>query len=245
MTAMRFFDHRAPGLDGDRLPGRLIVLEGTDGVGRSTQIAMLREWLEDSGYAVATTGLLRSALAGKGIDRAKRGHTLDSVTLNLLYATDLWDRLERSIVPALRAGMVALVDRYAYSLMARAIARGVPEQWIERLLGFAVVPDKVIYLDIGVPELLPRVLANRGLEYWESGQDHLRGEGLFESFVQYQAVLLEEYRRLATRHGFAVVDARARVGEVFDRVRAEVASVVEGMEVDPARVARDALARTD
>jgi dTMP kinase len=238
VSELRFYGERPPGVEGEHVPGRLIVLEGTDGVGRSTQVSLLKEWLEDSGYAVVDTGLRRSMLAGPGIDRAKRGHTLDAITLNLLYATDFWDRQERSIVPALRAGMVALVDRYVFSLMARAIVRGVPPDWIERLYGFALVPDKVIYLDIGVPELLPRVLANRGLDYWESGQDYLRGDGLYDTFVEYQAVLLEEYRRLAEKHAFSVVDARGSVGDVFDALRQEVAGVVEGMQFDaPQRTA--------
>ena len=117
------------------LPGRLIVIEGTDGVGRSTHVALLKEWLEARGYAVVNTGLRRSQLAGRGIERAKRGNTLDPLTLNLLYATDFWDRMERQILPALRAGMVALVDRYIFSLMARALVRGLSREWIENLFG--------------------------------------------------------------------------------------------------------------
>ncbi|MBV9359385.1 MAG: thymidylate kinase, partial [Chloroflexi bacterium] len=159
MTELRFYGHRPPGIDGSSLPGRLIVIEGTDGVGRSTQIALLTEWLEARGHAVVNTGLRRSDLAGRGIERAKRGNTLDPLTLNLFYATDFWDRLERQIVPALRAGMVALVDRYVFSLTARAVVRGVPEDWMTDLYQFALVPDLVVYLDIDVPHLLPRVLS--------------------------------------------------------------------------------------
>jgi dTMP kinase len=232
VTLLRFYGERPPGIEGEHVPGRLIVLEGTDGVGRSTQVSMLKEWLEDRGYAVVDTGLRRSRLAGPGIDRAKRGHTLDAITLNLLYATDFWDRQERSILPALRAGMVALVDRYVFSLMARAIVRGVPADWIERLYGFALIPDRVIYLDVDVPQLTPRVLARGGFDYWESGQDFLRGPGLYETFAEYQTILLDEYRRLADRHHFSVVDARGSVADVFDGVRAEVAEVVEGMSLD-------------
>ena len=114
MTALRFYGNQPPGVSDEPLPGRLIVIEGVDGVGRSTQIALLREWLEARGYGVVHTGLTRSALAGRGIQRAKRGHTLDPITLNLLYATDFWDRLERQIIPALQAGMVALVDRSSH-----------------------------------------------------------------------------------------------------------------------------------
>src|SRR5919109_587577 len=146
MTSMRFYGERPPGIDDEELPGRLIVIEGTDGVGRSTHIALLTEWLEARGYAVVSSGLRRSVLAGRGIQRAKRGNTLDPLTLNLFYATDFWDRLERQIVPALRAGMVALVDRYVFSLIARTAVRGVSADWMEALYGFSLIPDAVMFL---------------------------------------------------------------------------------------------------
>src|SRR5215467_3083429 len=162
MTAPRFYGAPAPGVEDVALPGRLIVIEGTDGVGRSTHVSLLKEWLESRGYAVVNTGLRRSELAGSGIERAKRGNTLDPLTLNLLYATDFWDRLERQILPALRAGMVALVDRYIFSLISRARVRGLPNEWIENLFGFALVPDLVVYLDVDLEHLLPRVLSSTG-----------------------------------------------------------------------------------
>lgn len=239
MTDLRFYGDRPPGITEDVLPGRLIVIEGTDGVGRSTQIALLKEWLEDRGYAVLNTGLTRSELAGKGIKRAKRGNTLDPLTLNLFYATDFWDRLERQIIPALRAGMVALVDRYIFSLMARAAVRGVPPQWMEDLYGLALVPDKVIYLDIDVERLAPRVISSTGFDYWESGQDFLRGPGLYENFVEYQTMLLAEFRRLAQRYDFITIDGRAGVPEVFVQVRAEVQGVIETMAGDTGQPVSD------
>ena len=232
MTELRFFGDRPPGIEGDSVPGRLIVIEATDAAGRSTHVALLKEWMEDEGYAVMDTGLRRSDLAGPGIERAKQGHTLDPTTLNLFYATDFWDRLERQIIPALRAGMVVLADRYVFSLIARAVVRGVSLEWIEGVYGFALVPDRVIYLDIDLEHLLPRVLASSGFDYWESGQDFLRGSDVFENFVIYQRLLLEEFRQLAARHDFAVVDGRGTVTEVFRALRDEVRSVVEGMTLD-------------
>lgn len=240
MTALRFYGDRPPGITGEVLPGRLIVIEGTDGVGRSTQIALLKEWLEDRGYAVLNTGLTRSELAGKGIKRAKRGNTLDPITLNLFYATDFWDRLERQIIPALRAGMVALVDRYIFSLMARATVRGLSPQWMEDLYGFALVPDKVIYLDIDIERLVPRVITSTGFDYWESGQDFLRGPGLYENFVEYQTMLLAEFRRLAAHYQFTTIDGCAGVPAVFAQVRAEVQEVIKGMADDAATPVGDA-----
>jgi dTMP kinase len=225
MTALRFYGERPPGIEGDELPGRLIVIEGTDGVGRSTQITLLTEWLESRGFAVVNTGLRRSDLAGRGIERAKRGNTLDPMTLNLFYATDFSDRLEHQIVPALRAGMVALVDRYIFSLMSRALVRGLASDWVENLFGFALVPDVVIYLDIDVQHLLPRVLASTGFDYWESGQDYLPGQDVFNSFVAYQSNLLAEFRRLAREHHFVTVDGRGSIHDVFR----QLCAVIEGV----------------
>ena len=234
MTAVRFFGEPPPGIEGDDFPGCLIVIEGTDGVGRSTHIALLKEWLEDRGFAVLDTGLTRSELAGPGIKRAKQGHTLDPFTLNLFYATDFWDRLERKIIPALRAGMVVLADRYVFSLIARAAVRGVPLDWMENLYGFALVPDKVVYLDVDVEQLLPRVLDTTGFDFWESGQDFLRGMDVYNTFVEYQTRLLHEFRYLATRHGFAVIDARLPVAEIFRAVLTEIEPVIAkvGTEAD-------------
>ena len=229
MSAPRYYGIRPPGVGAEPLPGRLLVLEGTDGVGRSTQIALLREWLEGRGYAVVHSGFNRSDLTSRGILRAKRGNTLDPLTLNLFYATDFWDRLERNILPALRAGMIALVDRYFFTLIARAVLRGVQREWIEDVYGFALVPDKVLYLDIEVDQLLPRVIATNGLNFWESGQDYLRNPDLFSNYVEYQAAMLAEYRRLAATYGFETIDASRPVSEVFASLQASIEQVLEGM----------------
>jgi dTMP kinase len=216
----------------EAVPGRLIVVEGTDGVGRSTQIAMLQEWLEAEGFAVLVTGFRRSELAASGIDRAMRGNTLDALTLNLFYATDFWDRLEKSIVPALRTGMVALVDRYIFSIIARARVRGVPSGWLNDVFEFAVVPDLVLYLDVDVEHLLPRVLSVRQLDHWESGEDFLRGPDLYDNFIRYQGSLIEEFRSLAKEHNFVTVDARGSVGQVFHALQSEVKEALKGMGVE-------------
>jgi dTMP kinase len=231
VTEIRFYGYPPPGIGEAELPGRLIVIEGTDGVGRSTQVALLKEWLEDRGYAVLDTGLVRSELAGPGIKRAKEGHTLDPITLNLFYAVDMWDRMERQIIPALRAGMVALVDRYVFSVIARAVVRGVSMEWMEQVFGFALVPDAVMYLDIDVERLLPRVVFSKGFDYWESGLDYLREPDMYRSFVRYQRELLAEFLRLAERHKFTVIDARKSIAETFVSVRGEVERALQGMDV--------------
>src|ERR1700754_5197202 len=133
MARFSFFGEGLPGIDLAELKGKLIVLEGTDGVGRSTHIGLLREWLESKGHAVLDTGMTRSALAGKGLKAAKEGHTLGGVTMSLFYATDFADRLENEMIPALRAGFVVLTDRYTFSLMARALVRGADQEWIKRV----------------------------------------------------------------------------------------------------------------
>ena len=132
-----------PGVDLNELKGKLIVLEGTDGVGRSTHIGLLKLWLENNGHAVLDTGMTRSALVGESLKGAKEGHILGATTMTLFYTTDFADRLENEMIPALRAGFVVLTDRYIYSLMARAIVRGADPEWIREVYTFALKPDIV------------------------------------------------------------------------------------------------------
>ncbi|MBI3762062.1 MAG: dTMP kinase [Chloroflexi bacterium] len=230
MTRVLFYGHPLPGLTDKRLPGKLIVVEGTDGVGRSTQIALLREWLEANGYAAAETGLRRSELAGKGIKKAKRGHTMGDLTMNLFYATDFVDRLEKHIIPALRAGFVVLTDRYIYSLIARAQVRGVDSQWIRDVLGFALIPDVVFYLQIDLDHLIPRVINSRGFDYWESGMDYLRGDNIYENYARYQTELLKQFEAMAQEYHFHVVNANRSVPEVFAELRDSIETIVGDMQ---------------
>src|SRR5688500_14328798 len=162
MGRFEFFGEGLPDIDLAELKGKLIVLEGTDGVGRSTHITLLKQWLENHGHAVLDTGMTRSALAGKRLKRAKEGHTLGGITMSLFYATDFADRLENEIIPALRAGFVVLTDRYIFSLMARAVARSEDAVWIENVAGFALVPHAVYYLKADVKDLVSRVVLGRG-----------------------------------------------------------------------------------
>ncbi|MCK4449627.1 MAG: thymidylate kinase, partial [Anaerolineae bacterium] len=202
MIEVRFYGHGLPTFKKKRLPGKLIVLEGTDGVGRSTQIALLREWLESEGYAVAATGLKRGKLAGKALQSAMQGHTLGDTTMDLFYATDFAGRLERDIIPALRASFVVLTDRYIYSIIARAQVRGADPAWIRSVFGFALVPDVVLYLQADLAHLVPRVLNARGFDYWESGMDLLAGRDYYDSYVEYQARLLAQFDAIADEFNF-------------------------------------------
>lgn len=201
------------------LPGRLVVIEGTDGVGRSTQLNLLRPWLESSGYAVVDTEMTRSVLAGPGLKQAKEGHTLGPITLNLYYATDFVDRFESQILPALRAGFIVLTDRYIYSLMARAVVRGADPQWIRSIYGLALKPDAVFYLKIGIDDLIPRVLQRGGFDYWESGMDMRLGGDLFESFVNYQTLLLDQFEMMTQEYGFQIIDASLPVEQLSEQLK--------------------------
>jgi dTMP kinase len=234
MTQIRFYGEGLAGFARTRpLPGRLIVLEGTDGVGRSTQIALLREWVESKGYAVQSTGLKRSVLAGKGIKDAMQGHTLGLLTTNLFYATDMVDRLEKVIIPALRAGFVVLTDRYIYSIMARAMVRGVDPVWIRDIFGFALVPDAVLYLHAEVPHLVPRVLNARGFDFWESGLDFLPNRDRYDAFVEYQNRLLAQFEAMNEEYEFHRIDATRSIREVFQSLTTELNEVLANMKPIP------------
>jgi len=228
MARFEWYGQGVPGVSLEDLTGWLIVVEGTDGVGRTTHVTRLRAHLERMGYAVAETGLSRSDLASRGIRRAKEGNILGSNAYNLFYATDLADRLEHQILPALRAGFVMLTDRYIYSLIARAIVRGADPDWIKQVYSFAVRPDAVFYLRIGVHDLVPRVLANGGVfDYWESGMDMSMGADLYESFINYQTQVIRQLDELAREYSFETIDATRPVDDISDLLARRVSAVLE------------------
>lgn len=226
-----------PGISLADLSGKLIVIEGTDGVGRSTQMDLVKPWLEHQGHAVVDTGIRRSVLAGKGIKKAKTGHTLGRVTLSLFYATDFADRLIQQIVPALQAGFVVLTDRYIYSLMARALARGLDPLWLRNLYSFALKPDAIFYLRIGVDDLIPRVVFSRGFDYWEAGMDLHPSEDMYESFRKYQTGLLSQFDVLAQEFAFEVIDASLDPQSIFEQLKEGIGRVLDRKGPEPAPVA--------
>jgi len=205
------------------LKGKLIAIEGTDGVGRSTHIELLQEWLEVQGYGVITTGWTRSNLMSKTIEMAKAGNILDRWSLSLLYATDFADRLEHQIIPALRSGFIVLADRYIYTAFARDFVRsGGDRQWIRDVFGFALVPDLVCYLRIDVETLTLRVIETKGMNFWESGMDLRLGTDLYDSFKKYQSLLIKEFDRMADEFHFEVIDARKPPEEIQEELRARI-----------------------
>ena len=222
--AGQYYSYGIPYLSVGNYPGKLIAIEGTDGVGRSTQIALLREWLEVQGYGVIETGWTRSELMAPTIDLAKSSNTLNKLTFVLLYATDFADRLEKEIIPALKAGFIVLSDRYIFTALARAGVRGIDRTWIRNLYGFAIAPHLVFYLRIDEKTLIRRVLQSRGMDYWESGMDLKIGDDIYESFRAYQRGLLKEYASMADEFNFRVLDARRKVDVLQDELRRQIAA---------------------
>jgi len=209
------------------LKGKLIAIEGPDGVGRSTHIESLQEWLEVQGYGVLTTGWTRSELMAKTIASAQQGNILDPWSYSLLYATDFADRLEHQIIPALRSGFVVLADRYIYTAFVRNVVRGCDRQWIHDVFGFAIVPDLVCYLRIDVDTLALRVIESKGMNYWESGMDMRLGGDLYDSFKKYQGLIIEEFDKVAEEFGFQVVDARRPPDEIQEALRARILPILK------------------
>jgi dTMP kinase len=230
MSDSQFYGAGFPYRPIEDLPGKLIVLEGSDGVGRSTQTQLLRRWLEDEGFAVSDTGLKRSDMTQQGLEEARKGHTLSRITMSLFYATDFADRIENQIIPALQAGFVVLSDRYFYSIMARDVVRGADADWARKLYGFALKPDLVLYLKANVSDLVTRLIHGRGLNYWEAGMDLRPSDNLFDSFLDYQAKLIALFDQLAQEYGFVTVDAGRPVMDVFEDLQGHIRALLEDQQ---------------
>jgi dTMP kinase len=225
----RFYGHGVPGVQPDDLVGKLIVVEGADGSGRSTQIARLVEWLETTGHATVQVGLKRSTLVSEELERAQEGNILSRTTLSLFYATDFADQLENIILPALKAGFIVLADRFIYTLMARDMVRGMDETWLKNLYGIALEPDAVFYLAVEAEELVQRNLSKKAtLDYWESGMDLGLSRDMFDSFVQYQTAMQKAFRQLQKTYGFTIVDGDRSVDAVTAELRKKISVVLAG-----------------
>ena len=222
MVDAQYFGDGLTYLNPSDLKGKLIAIEGTDGVGRSTHIEMLQEWLEVQGYGVITTGWTRSNLMSKTIEMAKEGNILDRWSFSLLYATDFADRMEHQIIPALRSGFIVLADRYIYTAFARDFVRSHDYKWIRDVFGFALVPDLVCYLRIDVETLALRVIETKAMSYWESGMDLRLGNDLYDSFKKYQSLLIKEFDKMAEEFHFEVIDARKSPDEIQAELRSKI-----------------------
>jgi len=223
----KFFGHNLPGVKVQELTGKLIVIEGADGSGRSTQIKLLVDWLEAKGYATTQVGLKRSNLASEELDRAKNGNILNRTTLSLFYATDFTDQLENIIIPSLRAGFVVLADRYIYTLMARDLVRGLNDKWVRNLYSIALKPDAVFYLKLSPEKLIQRnFMKNHTLDYWESGMDLGLSKDMFDSFVQYQQLLSNKFDVMRKSFDFTIVDSDQSVEDLNRELRSHTKKII-------------------
>lgn len=226
VTQPRFYGHGLPGVELEKLNGKLIVIEGADGSGRSTQIAQLVKWLEGNGHATVQVGLKRSNLVSEELEQAQHGNILAHRTLSLFYATDFADQLEHSILPSMRAGQIVLADRYIYTLMARDWVRGMDLEWLRNLYGIALVPDAVFYLEVSPEELVQRVFAkNQALDYWESGMDLGLSRDMFDSFLKYQTMMKATFLKLRETYPLTVIDG----GQSTQAVTKELQSRIESL----------------
>ncbi len=224
----RFYGDGLPGIDLAQLTGKLIVVEGADGSGRSTQIALLKDWLEKAGHGTVDVGLRRSMLVSEELEEAKRGNIMGHLTMSLFYATDFADQLENKIIPALRAGFIVLADRYIYTLMARDLVRGADPKWVKSLYGIALVPDVVFYLRVNPQVLVERnFLKNQTLDYWESGMDAGLAKNLFDSFMKYQTLIGAEFKRMAPVYGFQTINGNRSMRFVSRQLQTHLQAVLD------------------
>ena len=189
-------------------PGRLIVVEGIDGSGKTTQLRLLAKWLAAMGHRVSVTEWNSSALVRTAVRTGKRKNVLTPTTFSLLHATDFADRQLYKIIPPLKAGMNVLADRYAYTAFARDVARGVNRQWVRDLYSFAVRPDLVVYFRVSVGVALERVIARRvKLKFYDAGMDMGWSQNAPESFKLFQTKVLDEYQAIVAEHNLPVIEA--------------------------------------
>lgn len=194
-------------------PGKLFVVEGVDGSGKSTQLDLLRNWLESRGKSVIFTEWNSSRLISKTIKEAKRSNSLIPVTFSILHATDFADRLENIIIPALKAGLIVLADRYCFTAFARDVARGVDKEWVRNLYGFAIRPDGTFYFQVPVEVSLQRITTSRVPGFYESGMDIGLSRDPHESFQLFQSIIINEYDKMVDEFDFHTMPATRPIHE--------------------------------
>lgn len=224
----KFYHMPPPGVDVSELNGMLIVIEGMDSSGRTTQIEKLASWIEEKGHAVVQVGLKRSNLVGKALEEAKKGNVLSAQTMSLFYATDFYDQLENRIIPALKAGYIVLADRYIYTLMARDVVRGVDYDWVKSLYSMAIIPDAVYFLQVSWRTRVDRTLSSRyTLDYWESGMDIGLSRDWFDSFEKYHRLMSTQFRRIQKEFGFEVINANKSIEEVNRMLKVRIGDLLD------------------
>jgi dTMP kinase len=223
-TSQYFFGEPLVGFDPSEITGTLIVIEGMDGSGRSTQIALLQEWLESEGFAVQTSGLRRSNLVGRDIDQLLAKNAVTRLTLALMYATDFFDQVEHRILPALRSGTVVLADRFIFTLIARSVVRGINRDYLNGLYAMALRPHLTFWLNVRPETAFAREFKKaQAISYWEAGRDMSLSHDLYWSFIRYQTMIKREFEVMAKRHSFIELDGEASVSAVNKVLRQSVA----------------------
>lgn len=205
------------------VPGRLFVVEGIDGSGKSTQLTLLAQWLRSEGYPVLFSEWNSSPIVKSTTSRGKRKRLLTPLTFSLIHATDFSDRVEREIVPSLKAGAIVLADRWVYTAFARDVVRGVDPQWVRSLYRFAVVPHMAFYFRVPLETALKRILSGRpSLKWYEAGMDLDLSTDPSESYRRFQARILEAYEHQVPEYGLAVIDASRTVQLQQRQLRAAI-----------------------
>jgi dTMP kinase len=201
-------------------PGRLIIVEGIDGSGKSTQLQLLQRWLVSQGHTVFFTEWNSSRLVKETTKLGKKNRTLTPLTFSLIHATDFADRLFYNMIPPLKAGMIVLADRFVYTAFARDVARGCDRGWVRKLYDFAIRPDLAFYFKVPVDVSLGRILSGRAkIKYYEAGMDLNMSQDPVESFSRFQSKILEEYDRVVEEHKLTVIDATGEIDEQQEIVR--------------------------
>lgn len=212
--------------------GLLIVIEGTDGSGKSTQLELLKKYIQAQSYGVMVSEWKTSRLIANVIDDAKERNLLNATTFSLLYAADFADRLENQIIPALKSGFIVLLDRYYYTALARDVVRGQDIEWVKNLYDYAPEPDLVFYLDMPVDVLLKRIIGTTGLDYYESGRDVGFSTDFYNSFEIYQKKCLEQYNCMKSEYNFKSIDGTKSIKEIHEIMNKEVQKVLDSGVLD-------------
>ena len=208
-------------------PGLLIVLEGTDGVGKSTQVNLLKKYIENECYGCMLSEWKTSRLISNVINEAKDRNLLNTTTFSLLYAADYADRLENDIIPALKAGFVVILDRYIYTAFVRDSVRGHDINWVKKLYDFAPEPDLIFYLDVSVDVLLKRIIGSKGLDFYESGRDIGLSTDIYNSYEIYQKRCMTEYKKLQKEYNFININGELPIEEIHQKIVKEVKKVLD------------------
>ena len=209
-------------------PGRLIIVEGIDGSGKSTQLQLVQRWLVSQGHKVFFTEWNSSKLVKETTKLSKKNRTLTPLTFSLIHATDFADRLFYNMIPPLKAGMIVLADRYVYTAFARDVARGCDPAWVRKLYDFAIRPDLAFYFKVPVDVSLGRILSGRAkIKYYEAGMDLNMSPDPVESFSKFQSRVLEEYDRVVDEYKLTVIDATAEIDEQQETVRDVVSQALK------------------